>query len=266
MYYGWWIVVSGLAINVATATANPLVFSFFLGPMSDELGVGKSEMGLALTFRLVAAGLSAPLLGVLLDRYGGRWTGAGCGALAGSMMITLAFAHELWAVYAIFAVTGLAGFGAPSGQLLTVVPVARWFVARRARALAVVTTGMAAGTVMLVPTTQGLIDWLDWRTTSAVYGTAILLTVVPVSVILVRRAPEDLGLFPDGSPGPVHERAGFIGSALAGELGLPQSALWAVQGDRSLLTGTAARAYRWPLRRRGDRIAPLAPRGPCCSN
>lgn len=41
-------------------------------------------------------------------------------------------------------------------------------------------------------------------------------------------------------------------------LGLPQSALWAVQGDRSLLTGTAARAYRWPLRRRGDRIAPLA--------
>lgn len=42
-------------------------------------------------------------------------------------------------------------------------------------------------------------------------------------------------------------------------LGFPQSALWVAQGDRrSLLWGTAARAYRWPLRRLGNRIAPLA--------
>lgn len=42
-------------------------------------------------------------------------------------------------------------------------------------------------------------------------------------------------------------------------LGFPQSVLWAVQGDhRSLLLDEAAAAYRWPLRRRADRIAPLA--------
>lgn len=42
-------------------------------------------------------------------------------------------------------------------------------------------------------------------------------------------------------------------------LGLPQSMLWLAQGDpRSLLRGPAARAYRWPLRRRRDRVAPLA--------
>lgn len=41
-------------------------------------------------------------------------------------------------------------------------------------------------------------------------------------------------------------------------LGLPQSAMWMAQGDRALLHGTAARAYRWPLRRLRDRIAPLA--------
>lgn len=41
-------------------------------------------------------------------------------------------------------------------------------------------------------------------------------------------------------------------------LGFPQSTMWMAQGDRDLLWGTAARAYRWPLRRRRDRIAPLA--------
>jgi MFS family permease len=199
MYYGWWIVVAGLAINFATATANPLVFSFMIGPMSDDLGVGKSALALALTFRLVAAGASAPVLGMLLDRHGGRYIGAVCGLLAGVGLIALAFVHSLWLVYAVFAVTGIAGFGAPSGQLLTVVPVARWFVAKRARALAIVTTGMAGGTVALVPITQGLISGVGWRGTSAIYGVLILAIVVPVSLLLVRRAPEDLGLHPDGA-------------------------------------------------------------------
>lgn len=42
-------------------------------------------------------------------------------------------------------------------------------------------------------------------------------------------------------------------------LPFPQATMWAVQGDRrSLLRGPEAAAYRWPLRRRRDRIAPLA--------
>jgi len=41
-------------------------------------------------------------------------------------------------------------------------------------------------------------------------------------------------------------------------LGFPQTALSRAQGDRSSISGTAARAYRWPLRRVRDRTAPLA--------
>lgn len=42
-------------------------------------------------------------------------------------------------------------------------------------------------------------------------------------------------------------------------LGFPQAMLWTVQGDRrSLAWGKVAAAYRWPLRHRRDRIAPLA--------
>jgi haloalkane dehalogenase len=41
-------------------------------------------------------------------------------------------------------------------------------------------------------------------------------------------------------------------------LGFPQNALHLAQADRRSISGDVARAYRWPLRRIRDRIAPLA--------
>ena len=41
-------------------------------------------------------------------------------------------------------------------------------------------------------------------------------------------------------------------------LGFPQIALRFTQGDRRSIRGDVARAYRWPLRRWADRVAPLA--------
>ncbi len=40
-------------------------------------------------------------------------------------------------------------------------------------------------------------------------------------------------------------------------LGAPQNMLWVAQGDRRSIRGDVARAYRWPLRHRRDRAAPL---------
>ena len=41
-------------------------------------------------------------------------------------------------------------------------------------------------------------------------------------------------------------------------LGLPQNALWIVQGDKQSIRGVVARAYRHPLRKFADNVAPLA--------
>ncbi len=41
-------------------------------------------------------------------------------------------------------------------------------------------------------------------------------------------------------------------------LGFPLGLLHTSQGDRSTIRGEVAKAYRWPLRRRADRAAPLA--------
>jgi haloalkane dehalogenase len=41
-------------------------------------------------------------------------------------------------------------------------------------------------------------------------------------------------------------------------LGVPQTVMALVQGDRASIAGEVAAAYRWPLRRAEDRVAPLA--------
>jgi cis-3-alkyl-4-acyloxetan-2-one decarboxylase len=53
-------------------------------------------------------------------------------------------------------------------------------------------------------------------------------------------------------------RLPLLGDAAFRGLGFPQNAMWAAQGDRSSIRGPAARAYRYPLRRMRDRVAPLA--------
>lgn len=200
VYYGWVMVGASVAINMAVSPLNAVVFSFLIGPMSADLGVQKSALAWSLTLRLIAAGLSGPLIGVLLDRHGSRWLGAACGAIGGVALIGLAAVDSLWAVYALFAFSGLAGFGGPAGQLLTQVPLAKWFVAKRGRAISIATSGMALGTVLTVPITQGLVEAIGWRPTTVVFGAVVAGVVVPVSVLFMRRAPQDMGLQPDGAP------------------------------------------------------------------
>ncbi|MSQ62136.1 MAG: MFS transporter [Dehalococcoidia bacterium] len=198
-YYGWTMVGSALVINIVGTSMNPVVFSFFLGPMSDDLGVGKSALSWALTIRLITAGVTAPMLGMLLDRYGARWLGVASGLVAGCMLIALAGVRELWLIYVMFGISGMVGIGGPAGSLLTQVPLAKWFVAHRGRAMAIATIGLPGGTVLAIPLVQWLIHSFGWRPAWVTLGIAIAVVIPLVSILFVRRSPEDMGLAPDGA-------------------------------------------------------------------
>ena len=53
-------------------------------------------------------------------------------------------------------------------------------------------------------------------------------------------------------------RLPFVSDAVFTHAHFPQSVLGFAQGDRRSISGEVARAYRWPLRERADRTAPLA--------
>lgn len=199
VYYGWWVVVAAFLMNVAASPTNAVAFSFFVTPMGEDLGWSRGDLSLGLLFRLAVAGVTSPVLGMLIDRVGARVLGTIAGVVAGLCVLALAFVQDLWMFYLLFAISGMSGFGGPAGQLLTIVPVSKWFIAHRGRALAIATVGMPLGTAMLVPGIQYIIGEYGWRTAWALSGIFVLSLAVPVCALLMRKDPESIGLLPDGA-------------------------------------------------------------------
>jgi MFS family permease len=201
-FYGWVIVGCSWLANFCTVSMNPLVFAFFLEPMTQDLGIGRSTLVWGITIRLISGGFFAPYLGRLVDRYGARWLGVASGVLVASVLFGFAVAQSIWVYYALFFLSGLTGFGIFGGNVLTMVPPGNWFVARRGRAMSIAQSGQLLGSAATTIAAAFLIEEFGWRTAWAILGFVALIGVVPAYALLMRRRPEDVGLFPDGAPGP----------------------------------------------------------------
>jgi len=198
-FYGWVIVAVTWLANFTTAGTNPLVFSVFIAPMTADLGLSKAELVLGITFRMIAGGLFAPLLGRIVDRYGARWPGVIAGTIVGITLIGFSVTTNVYALYALFILSGLSGFSIVGGNTLTIVPPANWFVAKRGRAIAISSAGQLLGSALFALVALRLINGIGWRETWVVFGVIAFLGVVPTYALFMRRRPEDMGLRPDGA-------------------------------------------------------------------
>ena len=199
LFYGWVIVACVWLANFSTVSLNPLVFSFFLAPMTEDLGMSRSTLVWGITIRMVAGGFSAPYIGRLVDRYGARWIGAGSGVVVGLVLFGFAVTSNAWVFYLLFLLSGLSGFGLFGASILTVVPPSNWFVAKRGRAVSIASSGQLLGSAVFAILAALLIDAWGWRVTWAIFGAVALVGVVPAYAIFMRRSPEDMGLHPDGA-------------------------------------------------------------------
>ena len=190
------VMASAGAVSMAMGSLN---FGLFIKPMGDELGIGRAYFGWAQTARQVSSSVTSPTVGWLLDRFGSRILLPVAAVVTGGAMITLAFISSSWHLVALFAVMGLVGMSGP-GALVTSVPILKWFVRRRGAAVAFVGLGIPVGAMIFVPLTQYFIDAWGWRTAWIVLAILGISIIVPLSLIFLRRRPEDMDLLPDGLP------------------------------------------------------------------
>ena len=212
IFYGWVIVAVSFMGNWITAPINPVVFSIFIVSIREDLGVSLGTLAWCISLRQIAAGFAAPVLGQLVDRYGPRWLGMGCAAWAGACLCAVSFASSIWWMYALFFLSGFSGFGVfGGGQILTGVPPANWFVAKRGRAVSYAAMGGGLGTACWAIISSYLVTIIGWRDAWFYYGIIIPAVLVPAYGILMRRRPEDVGLYPDGAASPPIEGAAMPG-------------------------------------------------------
>jgi len=198
IYYGW-VIVAGLAlVGAVSAGMGGVNLGLFVDPMSEDLGIGKAAFGWAQTARLVGFAASGWLIGRLIDRHGARVPMAVAGVCAGAAILGLSLVESGWHIVLAFTAIGLTGLQGGGGTLYSAVPLSRWFVRLRGRAMSLAFAGTPVGIFVFAPLSQVLIDLVGWRTTWRILGGGAALITILVAVLIVRRRPEDMGLQPDG--------------------------------------------------------------------
>src|ERR1044071_8310098 len=81
IFYGWYIVAVGFLAQVNCAFHMSSTLSVFLKPLTEDLAVSRGVFSMLRSGEILLAGALAPLVGPLVDRFGGRWLMAG-GALS----------------------------------------------------------------------------------------------------------------------------------------------------------------------------------------
>lgn len=196
-FYGWYIVgvmASAAAVSMGMGSLN---FGLFIKPMGDELGISRATFGWASTARQVSSAGTSPLVGSFLDRWGSRILLPVSAAITVGAMIGLGYIQHSWQLVALFALMGLVGMSGP-GALVTTVPVMKWFVRNRGKAVAYTSLGVPIGALIFLPLTQVFIDAWGWRNAWIALGLIGGGIIIPMSIFFVRRQPEDMGLLPDG--------------------------------------------------------------------
>lgn len=197
-FYGW-VIVGVLAISRGLGLAlGMLNFGLFITPMGNELSIGRSTFGWASSARTVTSAITSPLLGRLVDQFGSRYLLAISAALIGITLFWMGYIVHSWQMVTLFAVAGLMPVSGPAA-LVTTVPVSKWFVRKRGRAVGWLLLVNSFAAIALMPLSQVLIDVLGWRAAWMVIGSVAAGIIVPLSLVFVRRVPEDLGLAPDGA-------------------------------------------------------------------
>jgi MFS family permease len=112
-------------------------------------------------------------------------------------MLGITQISAIWQFYLLRGVVVAIGFTF-MGALVTDVAVNNWFIQKRGRAIAISRAGSNISNIILAPITVFVIAASGWRTMFVIFAVVTWLVVLIPSTILMRRRPEDIGLYPDG--------------------------------------------------------------------
>ena len=200
LYYGWIVLAVCFFIVVISAGARTS-FGAFFNPMREDFGWSYGLTSLALSIGMLVGGFFGPIGGYLLDKLGGRTVILWGIVIMGASTVLLSLTPNILFLILMFGiVTSIGTTGA--GTSTAIALLARWFRRRRTIAFGLVTAGLSAGGLVMVPLAAYLIQATDWRTAWVVLGAIILGLGFPVTFSLLRNDPKEMGLLPDGDREP----------------------------------------------------------------
>lgn len=206
-YYGWTIV--GVAfLSLGTWLAMRTTFSLFLVALLDEFHWSRAAAAGVQSVSFVVYTCSAPLVGLLIDRFGPRRViPPGIILLCAGLFLS-SLVRTLPQFYLFYG--GIAALGVTFVSISPFSAVlSRWFQKKRGLASGIAVSGMGVGTFVFVPLTQYVIGSAGWRSAFVALSAAVFVLLFPLSALLLRRSPQEMGLEVDGADGITGRKRGM---------------------------------------------------------
>jgi MFS family permease len=159
-----------------------------LPAVQAEFGVDRGAASLPYTLTMLGYAAGGVLMGRFADRFGVARPIAFGGVMLGLGYIASGLSGELWQFILTHGVLiGLLGSSSTFGPL--VADTTLWFNRRRGVAVAVCASGNYLAGTIWPPVVEHLINAFGWRLTHIGIGVFCVATLVPLSLLLRRRAP-----------------------------------------------------------------------------
>ncbi len=190
-FYGWYLVgITIVAMMLVYGVRNS--FSVLFSPILDDFGWYRGSTAIMLSLNILIYGLTAPLAGLLVDRWKPRVV-----VTLGILILSLAtalcyFASELWHFYLLFGVLAPIGTAFCGSPILSP-SLMNWFGKRRGLAISLgqIGGGLSFAYGMLV---DAVVSNWGWRPSFLVMAAIVLAVLLPLYIIFFYYRPQDRGM------------------------------------------------------------------------
>ena len=205
IFYGWYIVAAGAAINVYGSGVWFYGFPIFYKALLEEFGWARATGAAVISLARLEGGLEGPIIGWLIDKFGPRKL-AVIGAVlfaVGLLLMSMVTGFSIGPVHIsalvvfifLYAVVMSVGHNTGFGHC-SMAAINAWFITKRSRAFALYSLG-AGGSGLTVFFLAWAVNSFGWRPAAFLAGMGVFFIVIPLSLVF-RHKPEHYGYLPDG--------------------------------------------------------------------
>lgn len=195
-FFGYFTVAALVLTSFIPLSLGLSCAGIFYPAVSADLGIGTGLLGYYTSILWLAAMVTLPVMGRLLERRDARLCVGGAVVVIAVAFVWLSFTQSLWQFYA-----GAAAMGIGVGMLLFLAPstlINRWFAKRAGVLLGVVMAFTGVGGVVWSSVGGVLIQSIGWSATYLSFAVLSIVTL-PAALFMVASRPADKGLVPFGA-------------------------------------------------------------------
>tara|TARA_A100001391_G_scaffold1033_9_gene1542 strand:- start:12289 stop:13584 length:1296 start_codon:yes stop_codon:yes gene_type:complete len=186
-----WPLVLACLLGMSFPSAAYYALGLFIDPLTAEFGWNRTQVSAGASIGALVAIPLAPVIGILVDRWGVRRLALPGIVLTGATMAALSLADGtnvqwlvLWGVFGVASMLLKATLWATA--------ISSKFVAARSMALAVALSGSAVSMTLAPPIARWLIDNLGWRDAWVALGLGWAVPALALSLFFLFDAHDDM--------------------------------------------------------------------------